>query len=79
MFITGGVNLVSCNFDLVGCTAMRNIPQSNPSVNYNWKLGSGPTPTPGTGPNVDHTLGTSAGTFNYMLITAYSVMTLVLA
>ncbi len=32
---------------------------------YRWKLNAGPTPTPASGPNVDHTLGTAAGKYLY--------------
>lgn len=38
----------------------------SPTTNYSWRANAGPTISPGTGPNVDHTLGTAAGIYMYV-------------
>ena len=41
-------------------------PWSNdPAATYDWRVDSGTTPSGGTGPSVDHTLGTNAGRYLY--------------
>ena len=37
-----------------------------PTTNYSWRANAGTTISPGTGPNVDHTLGTAAGIYMYV-------------
>jgi len=38
----------------------------SPTTNYSWRANAGPTISPGTGPDVDHTLGTAAGIYMYV-------------
>jgi hypothetical protein len=44
----------------------------NPTGNIEWYVGSGQTPTTGTGPAVDHTNGTPGGKYMYTEATSYS-------
>ena len=55
-----------CDFETLPC----NLPEAGPNTvvfdeplkdDLNWTIKSGPTDTEGTGPSVDHTLGTEAG------------------
>ncbi|XP_077981914.1 uncharacterized protein LOC144436922 [Glandiceps talaboti] len=52
---------LTCNFD----DPYRCGYTSDPQADFNWYWQDGPTPTPNTGPDVDHTTGTQDGHFMY--------------
>ena len=47
----------SCDFESDLCTWQN----AETAVDVEWVRNSGPTPTEGTGPDVDHTIGTEQG------------------
>ncbi|XP_077862398.1 MAM and LDL-receptor class A domain-containing protein 1-like [Saccoglossus kowalevskii] len=52
---------INCNFEDPYRCGYRN----DPSADFNWYWQDGPTPTPDTGPDEDHTTGTQEGHFMY--------------
>eukprot|EP00794_Sanderia_malayensis_P017044 gene17044-18759_t len=56
----------SCNFEMNSFCTWRNVPNSNTTDDFDWTLNSGSTSSWGTGPSVDHTLGTALGTYAYI-------------
>ena len=53
----------TCTFDNNDLCSWKNVN----GTDFNWLLKSGPTPTVSTGPNNDHTLGTSKGIISHFL------------
>ena len=59
---------VICQFSAARCTFESNQCgwTNTDKDNFDWKRKQGSTPTIGTGPSVDHTLGTNKGYFVYI-------------
>jgi hypothetical protein len=59
----------SYNFDGLSSGDVGNFTNGwlgSPTTNYSWRANAGTTISPGTGPTVDHTLGTAAGIYMYV-------------
>ncbi|KAH3846512.1 hypothetical protein DPMN_088814, partial [Dreissena polymorpha] len=54
---------IDCDFDNNSFCGWMNAQTGD---NFDWILYRGPTPSDGTGPNVDHTLGNSSGTYAFI-------------
>ncbi|MEM7040191.1 MAG: hypothetical protein AAF570_24700 [Bacteroidota bacterium] len=75
-FAFGQVQAQSYNFDsnTSGTTGtFANGWTGTPTTNYSWRADAAGTGSPGTGPDVDHTLGTAAGIYIYTEASAPAV------
>ncbi len=50
----------TCNFDQSTCPQLQSLPVGGDSE-FLWVRNTGSTPTPGTGPTADHTIGGQGG------------------
>lgn len=66
----GTSNTTSCDFEQRSICGFSQV--SSPTDDFNWSWDAKGTATAGTGPNVDHTLGTSLGNIGCVLLSFLS-------
>lgn len=61
IIIGSSINL--CDFEIRDLCTWMNVDDTD---EFDWLLNIGPTETPNTGPSIDHTFGTSSGTYIFI-------------